>query len=193
MNYKKIILGTFLSLSLGIAGSLSYQSLIDDTSTVKADENTLKVASKGLNKLEDSALDKVSFKDKVKMPKNTPFMSDNSLNKDNEVVEFDEVTEFGEIQQYHHYYIDKKTEGFIEFQVTDADVKPEYDTEAGFKIKETKLSNGTIAYYMDNTIYEFLYWQQDGLSYTLVAEKSKNDKSKRFNSNELEKIASSIQ
>lgn len=187
MRYKKVILGTILSVSLGIIGGLGYQSFFDSTSIVGAEDNSLNNISEGMSK-PDVALNTVSFKDKVKMPKNMPF--DNSLS---EVVEFGEVTEFENIEQYHYYYIDNKTKGFVELQVTDANVLPEYDTTAGYKIKETKLSNGISASYMDNDIYQFLYWQQDGLSYTLVAEKSKDDKSKKFNSNELEEIAESIQ
>lgn len=186
MLSKKVVLGTVFSLALGVIGGFGYQSFFDSTSSVDAESTSLKSISKGMDK-PDVALKNVSFKDKVKTPKNLPF--DSSLS---EVVELGEVTEFGNTEQYHYYYIDKKTEGFVELQVTDANVVPEYDTVAGFKIKETKLSNGISASYMDNGVYQFLYWQQDDLSYTLVAEKSKNDKSKKFNSKELENIAESI-
>lgn len=190
MSYKKVVLGSFLFISLGILGGLSYQYIADETPTVNAENDNLKITSQGLQK-SNIAMDKARFKEKIKLPKKSSLVKDNVLAEVTD--EFSEVVDNGNYEEYHHYFIDKKTEAFIEFQVTDADVSPAQDVESDNKIKETKLSDGTVAYYLDNKIYQFLYWKQDGLSYTLVAEKSKKDKTKKFNSKELEQIASSLQ
>jgi hypothetical protein len=187
MKFKNIILGTAVSMCLGILSAIGFTNVFSIQSEVFADNDQFheQKVSKALDVQE--IMTKVPFA--FKQPKELPFISTGSY-----AIE----KKYGDIPGIEITYVDSVTEGYLTLRVVNGDVKP---MSVEYTLESTKLKNGTQAQYLDNGAVQIIYWKQDGLSYSLVAskgnetmlEKLDQPDSVKYKKEELVNIADSLQ
>lgn len=119
-------------------------------------------------------------------------LSSNEFNiKLPEVIPFDgqeptsQRSEVGGVTTAEVTYVSKDQEAYLTIQAINADNELVSDL---YEINDGVLENNAKTHYLDNDTVQMLQWEQDGLSYTILASAD----NKIFNQTELEEIANSM-
>lgn len=183
MKTKSLILGLALSVSLGGIGGVTYSHLSGDK---PASADQIQKVSNGWVKGKEVALDQVPFKDKIKSDaKKLPFEVGSTFS---EVMD----SQFNDSKVYKQYLFNKNKKSNIAIEVTDAKVIPATALPEEQPLIDVELKDGTKAQYLDNGTLQFLYWEQDGLSYKIEAQKEHKNKTKKYTKEELVRVASNL-
>lgn len=165
----KRIFSIITAISLGCLLSLGYIFIFEKNNNADAEGQYKVEYSSDIQ----STLEKVTFKDKVKKLENLPFDVKGSYA---DLLEFSD-----ELHQYEVTYISEDSKKYVTMRINNAVTVPKSEE---YVIYDVQLRDGKEAKYLDNGVVEILYWEQDGLSYSLVygdEERSKN----KLNSNDI--------
>lgn len=170
---KKFLIGITASLLLGLIFGVSYIFLTGDVSNVSANDNSVKPINKYTTSNIEDAFTLLDYSDEVKLPE-----------MDNNVVV--NVKDFNEDEKILNIGF---TEGESVFQIDISSIAVlpgEYD-------KKLPLDNGIEAYFYDNDILQFMYWEDNGIYYVLTAKKDEKNDKEKFTIEELNKLVSTFE
>ncbi|GGA62345.1 hypothetical protein [Ornithinibacillus halotolerans] len=184
MTFKKSAILSISGLCLGIVIVFIFSFITETNSSAYANTGQLKVVSEKLiersndSNLSKEKLTKVPFHAKVKTPTSLPFEADKI---------FDEVQAYtGEsVESITHYYNTNKN-SYISIGVTDENVIP---ADEGIVDLQTK--KGTVQYF-DNGVFQFIFINEDGLFYTIKAQKNIKKPELKFSKDELISIVTGL-
>ncbi|MGU3470711.1 hypothetical protein ACLBWT_06045 [Paenibacillus sp. D51F] len=174
MRKKTFILGLALTATIGFSSSWAYSEMHPNANVASAESNFTN-ANEFISSTVSEGEKKVKFK--VKKPQKFPFEVNGSYATVTKIADFDKM----EIT-----YLGKDPDSYITLTSTEADIIPQ---STKFELKRSKIKDKD-SQFMDNGKLQFLYWKQDGLSYTLAA--SPGLDKPHYSQKDLEAIAESL-